>query len=54
MRLIIIAACAFVGLFVLDNIERNQRESIHIQKEILEQLQNITKCDTIPCYETPD
>lgn len=52
MRLFFIAACAFVGLFVLDNIERNQRELIHIQKEILEQLQDTTKCDTIPYYET--
>ena len=38
----------------LIDIEQNQRESIRIQKEILEQLQDTTKCDTIPYYETPE
>lgn len=39
-------------MWYIQDIDKNQRESIRIQKEILEQLQDTTKCDKIPNYET--
>lgn len=54
MRLIFILVCCFLILGYLMDIKHIQIESLHIQKEILEQLQDTTKYDTIPCYETPD
>lgn len=54
MRLLLMAVCSVIALLYLREIKQNQIESFRIQKEILEQLQDTIKCDTIPYYETPD